>query len=164
MGQHAPEINLCGVMLDRAGVMAALHERAARLAGELDRMRIDCDMPSLADTLSLAARELHNHTITALDDRAAAPNVVPELFSALDALIRDLAMVESSEVADDGFPTNAQGRTLLRYLHTAFSDEAHLGERGAHISRGAGSAVNVLLVRSTDGSTSGIDPEGRLST
>jgi len=96
MSEDTPVINLHGVMLDKAGVVAALQERVARIAGELDRVRIDCDLPSLADTLSRSARELLEHTVTALEHPATAPSVVPGLLTAFDALIRDLAMVESS--------------------------------------------------------------------
>jgi hypothetical protein len=165
MGDDASAINFNGLMLDRAGVMAALHERAARITGELDRVRIDCDLPCLADTLSLSARELHEHAVTALENHAAAPNVVPRLLTAFDALIRDVARVESSNVAEDGFPTHAQGRTLLRYLRLTFSDDANPGDRGAYVSRGgAGPPDSLLLVRLADGSTGRIDRDGQLST
>jgi hypothetical protein len=161
MGDEPPAINLYGVMLDRAGVTAALQERAARIAGELDRVRIDCDLSCLADTVSRSARELHEHTVTALENRRTAPHVVPGLFSALDALIRDLGRVESSHVVEKGFPTEAQGRALLTYLRLTFRDDASSDDRGAYVSRAE--ADSVLLVRFADGSTARIDRDGRLS-
>ena len=116
MSDDTVGINVIGVMLDNAGVAAALQKRVAQIAGELDRVRIDCELPALADTLSRSARELLEHTVTALENPETAPSVVPGLLTAFDALIRDLAMVESSNDAEEGFPTSAQGRALLRYL------------------------------------------------
>ena len=164
MSDDTPGINVNGVMLDNAGVAAALQKRVAQIAGELDRVRIDCELPALADTLSRSARELHEHTVTALENPATAPTVVPGLLTALDALIRDLAMVESSNDAEEGFPTIAQGRALLRYLRFVFRDETHSDDRGAYVSRGRdGSPDSFLLVRLTDGCSRRIDCDGRLS-
>ena len=101
MGDDAPVINFNGVMLGRADVMAALTERSERIAGELDRVRFDCELPHLADTLGQSAGELYQRTVTALDRSAGAASfLVPYLLNELDALIRDVAMVESSNVPD----------------------------------------------------------------
>jgi hypothetical protein len=97
MGDAAPMINFNGVMLDRAGVTAALNERAEQIAGELDRVRIDCDLPCLANTISRAAGELQQQAVTALGHSPGVANfLVPYLLNALDALIRDVVRVESS--------------------------------------------------------------------
>jgi hypothetical protein len=118
-GDDAPMIDFNGVMLDGAGVLGALKARAEQIAGELDRVRIDCDLPYLADALSLSAGELHEHAVAALHNSADAANDIPHLLSAFDALIRVVALVESSNMPDEGFPTNAQGRPLLRLLRPA---------------------------------------------
>src|SRR4051812_7707388 len=136
MDDDSPVINFNGVMLDRDGVIAALKERAERIAGELDRVRFDCDLPYLADTLGQSAGELHQQTVAALEHGAGAASfLVPYLLNALDALIRDVAMVESSNVPDEGFPTHAQVRALLRLLSSEFRNDTQPGE-GAYVSRG----------------------------
>ena len=93
-----PLIKFNGVILDRAGVMAALTERAERIAGESDRLRFDCELPYLADIVGQSAEELHQQTLTALDSEPDVANLlVPNLLNALDALIRDVVRVESSQ-------------------------------------------------------------------
>ena len=116
-----------GFKSDRAGVLAALKERAERIAGVLDRVRIDCDLPYLADALSLSAGELHEHAVTALDNSTGgADNAVPYLLSAFDALILVVAMVEWSNMPDKGFPS-AQRGLQPRLLGPAFGDDSHPG-------------------------------------
>src|SRR4051794_26472171 len=111
MGDDAPVIEFNGEWLDRAAVLAALEERAARIAGELDRVRVDCDLPYLAARIGLWAGDLQERAVSALDSDATPANVViPPLLAALDALTRDVCMVESSNAPDDGFPTHAQIR------------------------------------------------------
>lgn len=151
--------------LNADDVRRAVRERAEQIAGECDRVRIDCDLPYLADVCGLAANDLATHIETALGNDVGGANVIPHLLSSLDALIRDLGMVESSGVVDEGFPTNAQGRALTRFLRPHFKDGNSPDQWGARVTRGGlGLSNDYLLVTFNDGYTGGIDREGRTST
>jgi hypothetical protein len=164
-GEEAPRVLFQGRALSADEVKREVEDRSNRIAGELDRVRVDCNLPYLADTVSLAAHDLHEHVVTALGNEVGGTNVIGHLLASYDALIRDLALVESSNTPDEGFPTNAQGRALTRFLRPHFKDGGHPAEWGARITRGGlGLSDDYLLVQFNDGYSGGIDRAGRTST